>query len=1082
MDTSPAPRASASEQEPTRDRPACDNCKTRKTKCDRGSPCSSCVTAKTQCRVTRKAPEKRQRVLLSKQYDEAMQNVSRQLGELQIEMRQLVENSKTSHVNGPSPAAAPQDSPSTHISGDHPDVSAVFEGYKGDSSFNAHVKHVADTLEGTFGANTDDRVPSMPSAIVHDLLQDVDATQRVAPESVDFSRTNLTPRYPELEDLPLAPTQPVLKLLRLAQNEKQRFFADVPFVDEQEFVESCKSVYFATQPYSLWTWIIVNIGLLYLFLDLDNKHYAQVGGVFCTKTGRSTIAWRLVSAAARMCLDLGLHRMPSHLQGHEASKKRVLFWHVYAFDKGMAFTNGRTPTIHHYDVAADRPDFQAEYPGIPGLMYAAFIEWTAVAGEIHLQLFSISAQQQPLSVRVERAQSFASRILQMQKALRTSEHGDPEQGELTFQGGLRILDIMAYGYLTIVYRIIPPFQQKPHPLQCCDECVDAARKSLTALVQVGERVMRKKPIWWSLFLNMTVSIVPFVSFIVIVGHTIATSSANDLALLSSVVSAIKPAVEHTPATQKLYNICQKFYQIADLIVSKQSQPTRSVAKDVGFGIAEGDLPMLDQDWDTCDALAQAGLADRLLLPTDTAYQAQIDTWWALNSRLHPWCLFIPRNAQEVASGLQALQRSYTGAGDGHIAVRSGGHNSAGASNIENGITIDLSLMNASTFDKASNVAMIQTGARWRKVYTDLLAWNVTVPGGRDGGVGVGGFLLGGGLTFFMGRRGFACDSVRNYEVVLANGTITNANATHNVDLWKALKGGGSNFGIVTRFDVDPLPAKDLSYSSRSMTIDHSDEVLRSLHDFVNLDETSSANDALVVYYTFNSTVSADIIISTIAVNTMGDANSTALRRIKSIPAVSSADEFESMASSASNSELPGGTRQSRNAGITLTFKPSIPLMQLCVDLNNAYVETLSHIVGRENFSTFMFLQPLPNYYSTISKHEGHENMITDGLAGENAIIWTGGVALDPDTNPSMVAIAHQYMSAMAAQIQQFAVKTGVDLDLIYMNYADATQDALSSYGMRNVHFMKSVARRYDPEGFFQHGVPRGFKLSATTDG
>lgn len=76
--------------------------------------------------------------------------------------------------------------------------------------------------------------------------------------------------------------------------------------------------------------------------------------MFCTKTGRSTIAWRLITAAARMCLDLGFHRMPNDLKGEQASKNRVLFWHVYAFDKGMALTNGRTPTIHHYDVVCDR--------------------------------------------------------------------------------------------------------------------------------------------------------------------------------------------------------------------------------------------------------------------------------------------------------------------------------------------------------------------------------------------------------------------------------------------------------------------------------------------------------------------------------------------------------------------------------------------------------------------------------------------------------------------------------------------------------------------------------------------------------
>lgn len=58
------------------------------------------------------------------------------------------------------------------------------------------------------------------------------------------------------------------------------------------------------------------------------------------------------------------------------------------------------------------------------------------------------------------------------------------------------------------------------------------------------------------------------------------------------------------------------------------------------------------------------------------------------------------------------------------------------------------------------------------------------------------------------------------------------------------------------------------------------------------------------------------------------------------------------------------------------------------------------------------------------------------------------------------------------------MKTGADLDLVYMNYADATQDPLGSYGERNVHFMKSVARRYDPEGFCQSAVPGGFKTSS----
>lgn len=59
----------------------------------------------------------------------------------------------------------------------------------------------------------------------------------------------------------------------------------------------------------------------------------------------------------------------------------------------------------------------------------------------------------------------------------------------------------------------------------------------------------------------------------------------------------------------------------------------------------------------------------------------------------------------------------------------------------------------------------------------------------------------GGLSYFSYSRGFVCDNVVNYEVVLASGEVVNANAETNRDLWVALKGGGNNFGIVTRFDL-----------------------------------------------------------------------------------------------------------------------------------------------------------------------------------------------------------------------------------------------------------------------------------------
>lgn len=118
-------------------------------------------------------------------------------------------------------------------------------------------------------------------------------------------------------------------------------------------------------------------------------------------------------------------------------------------------------------------------------------------------------------------------------------------------------------------------------------------------------------------------------------------------------------------------------------------------------------------------------------------------------------------------------------------------------------------MNGTTWNPETQVASILPGSRWGEVYEALNPLNVTVPGGRAASVGVAGFLTGGGNSFYSARKGFACDNVVNFEVVLASGEVINANATDNTDLFQALKGGQSNFGVVTRFDMQGFEAPDL---------------------------------------------------------------------------------------------------------------------------------------------------------------------------------------------------------------------------------------------------------------------------------
>jgi FAD/FMN-containing dehydrogenase len=100
-----------------------------------------------------------------------------------------------------------------------------------------------------------------------------------------------------------------------------------------------------------------------------------------------------------------------------------------------------------------------------------------------------------------------------------------------------------------------------------------------------------------------------------------------------------------------------------------------------------------------------------------------------------------------------------------FAIKSGGHGMfTGASNIDQGVTIDLLNMNQVSVNDDKTQASIGAGARWYDVYSVLQPMGISVVGGRVADIGVGGLTLGGGISFFSGRYGWACDNVNNYEV------------------------------------------------------------------------------------------------------------------------------------------------------------------------------------------------------------------------------------------------------------------------------------------------------------------------------
>ncbi|OTB20751.1 hypothetical protein K445DRAFT_92388 [Daldinia sp. EC12] len=495
-------------------------------------------------------------------------------------------------------------------------------------------------------------------------------------------------------------------------------------------------------------------------------------------------------------------------------------------------------------------------------------------------------------------------------------------------------------------------------------------------------------------------------------------------------------------------------------------PPSLVPKAAGYPVASNISGIVP-----CDALREAGLGDRLLFATDAGYEPHLETWYAANARLRPDCLVLPHNAEEVATALTTLVNANNGGGDWHIAVRSGGHSFPGSNNIANGVTIDLSMMNSSSYDPETKLAKIQPGGRWRNVYSDLHDAGVVVTGGRDGDVGVGGFLLGGGNSFFSGRMGFGCDSVKNFEVVLANGTIINANSTANSDLWRALKGGSSNYGIVTRYDMETLPARDLYYDLRALSLNYSDAVIEAVIGYTNQDQ-SFADNALVTYWTHNASSSPETLINTIYVNVEGNGNATsAFDKVRRLPALFKSSTVQNMAEAANGSQLEGGTR---NAGTTLTFRNNPQILRQVVDLHEDFVKRLSDRVDPKKFTTMVFFQPIPSYMAAIAEEQGGNMLGLESLGG-NAVMFTGGVAVDSDDRDFGVAKAE--LAVFTAQVKELSKTLNGDLDFIYLNYAEANQDPLATYGAKNIQHMRDVAAKYDPTQVFQKRIPGGFKIS-----
>ncbi|KAI0012284.1 FAD-binding domain-containing protein [Xylariaceae sp. FL0662B] len=463
-------------------------------------------------------------------------------------------------------------------------------------------------------------------------------------------------------------------------------------------------------------------------------------------------------------------------------------------------------------------------------------------------------------------------------------------------------------------------------------------------------------------------------------------------------------------------------------------------------------------------LKEAGLGDVLYVPGQRLYEEREASYWSLTPRLAPWTIVQPRSTEEVAKALKALVNT-PGC---KFAIHSGGHMSwVGANNIEEGVTIDLGLMSKTTYNPETKLASLQPGGRWTQVYSDVEKHGVMVAGGREGLVGVGGLLIGGGLTFYTCRVGWACDQIVNYEIVLADGKVVEANNTTNSDLFRALKGGHNNFGIVTRFDMITFEAKNIWDGSIVHSKAATEQIVEAFVDFTeNL--TAQPDNHILAMWAYMPQAE-EHFINMVLTNLDGVENPKSLQKFLAIPGHQNL-KTKTVAHKLAEFLKPSGKH---DFWLTLTFKLDSRVVQKAADAFEDLVETLRKSIPDSNFDLTMILQPLLASWTQHSIARGGNMLGLERIPGD-CVIVVGAVEVD---TPELMEIASPAFKAMFDEIESCARSVDKTVDFRYLNYCDGSQDPFRTYGEENIRKMKEVSAKYDPTGVFQERVPGGFKIS-----
>lgn len=491
----------------------------------------------------------------------------------------------------------------------------------------------------------------------------------------------------------------------------------------------------------------------------------------------------------------------------------------------------------------------------------------------------------------------------------------------------------------------------------------------------------------------------------------------------------------------------------------------------GKGSRAGHIGPADTDSVTascCSQLSQTleGKVNTQLDPL--AYRKELTTYWATQNReVSPSCFVLPSTTEDVSTILKILNAANEASPKScQFAVRSGGHTPIGRwNNIEDGVTIDLSRLNQVKISGDRQTVAIGPGNRWGDVYTKLDANNLATTGGRVASVGVGGLLTGGGISFFTPRYGLACDNVKNFEVVLANGGIVHANNATNPDLFRALKGGSSNFGIVTRFDMATFDQGPFYGGLAFLKTAARGKIFNWFEQFPKVNDPYAH---IIVSFTFAYLLGVTVPVSTANFQYTQPNLKPAIFQPLLANAISNTGRI-STHGDFTNEIKNLNPDDHRQIFMSFSHQNSAQFMEEVYTLSQAGYNRIKASVPGIQWSTSF--QPLSSRTLAKSALWGGNSLGLEDAPDTTIVLLT--VTWSKSTSDKTVEMAAK---SFYNEVESAAKAANKFSRFIYLNYAADFQDPISRYGPESAARLTAASRKYDPKGIFQTKMPGGFKV------